>query len=125
MKRKFMFAKIIAVLSFAMFVLLGINYFNAPPERVIQQSETMHTYLVKIPNSAGVCPYALMSMTKGKLKMIEDSHCICPYADNASYMTARCKDIRSVISMLPAQLQNKIRVKIVEENVKDTGTKFL
>lgn len=115
MKRKFMLAKAIGLISFMLLILLAMDFVYTPSDFSGTNIGTMHTYLVKIPASAGVCPYAIMTMTKGKLKVLRDSRCICPYADNSSYMTARCRDIKSVISLLPIKLRNQIQVIIIKE----------
>ncbi len=125
MKKKLVIAEGIIVIALIFITALGINFINAPAGENVMSSNMVHTYLVKIPNAAGVCPYALESMTKGKLQMIDDSKCTCPYSQNASYMTTTCKDIRAIISLLPARLQRKVQVRIVDKAEKESNTKFM
>ena len=125
MYKKFIPGAIIAAVSLIVLIVLGLDSFYGNPGNNMPESGIIHTYLVKIPNSAGVCPYALTAMTKGKLKVVDDPECVCPYNKKASYMTTRCRDIKSVIAMLPERIQNKIQVRVVDETVKKTGAKIL
>jgi len=118
-----MFAKGFTVFSIIILLFVGLVYLNSTDNNTLQKSKVMHTYLVRIPYSAGVCPYSLMSMTKGKLKVLNDPHCVCPYSDNASYMTARCKDVKSVIRMLPSSIQNKVEIKLIDSANDNTNSK--
>ncbi len=114
MKKRFTFVRGMAFFSFIIILFLGLNFFYTPFGSSAKKSDVIHTYLVKIPNDAGVCPYALVSRTNGKLKIVGDSHCVCPYAESAFYMTTRCKDVKTVMEMLPSSLHNKVQIKIID-----------
>ncbi len=125
MKKKFVIIEGIIVISFILLTTLGINYINSPAGVSMSSNTIMHTYLVKIPDNSCVCPYALETMTKGKLKVVHETGCTCPYIQNSSYMTTTCKDIRSIISLLPADIQKTVQVMEIKKTETESRTKFL
>ncbi len=119
MKRKFLFAKGFAFMSIVLMLVLGLSFSSKPQSKELNKIVVTHTYLVKIPYSAGVCPYQLMSMTNGKLQMVNDAGCVCPYihhtsVKNASLMTARCPDIESVKELLPASIRKVVEIQLAD-----------
>ena len=123
MKKMLLSIKGIAFMSVFPMLLLGLTFLNQPQHKQVQKTEVMHTYLLTIPGSAGVCPYQLMQSSNGKLQMIHDAGCsACPYIHNqkssfssAVYMTANCPDMNSVRVLLPASIQNLVQIKLLNE----------
>ena len=114
MKKKFSDLKAISLTFIVLILCLGINLFNSHSESNNQSSEVMHTYLIKIPLDAGICPYALASKSHGKLHMINNSECTCPFSENASYMTTKCRNIKSLLELLPSSIQKKVQIMIID-----------
>lgn len=125
MKSKISFAKGIALFSLVTILFLGIYLYSSPRTTTKTKTEIIHTYLIKVPDNAGVCPYALMSMTNGKLKMVNNPSCVCPFSEHATYMTARCKDKKSVMAMLPASLRKKVQILIVDNSNNKQPNNFI
>ncbi len=123
MKRLILNAKGIALMSVFPILFLGLAFMSHPQSKKIKKTEIINTYLIKIPNTAGVCPYELMQSSNGKLQMYKDPHCVCPYEQNhnssfsnAVYMTANCRDENSVRELLPASIQNLVEIKLLSES---------
>lgn len=119
MKKMILSAKGIVLMSVFPALLFGMIFINHTYKRNVKKAEVMHTFLIKIPNSSGVCPYVLMQSSNGKLKMMNDPNCVCPYEHHSSfsstvYMTAVCPDLNSVKSLLPASIQNLVQIKLVD-----------
>lgn len=115
MKKKFLSAKGIAFMSIIPILFLSLSFTGIPQSKKANKMEVIHTFLVKIPSTAGVCPYELMMMTKGKLQMADDPQCVCPYQHNTSshnaiYMTAKCTDVNSVRALLPACIKDAAEI---------------
>lgn len=113
----------VAFMSVFPILFFGLTLMNHPQSNKAKKTEVMNTYLIKIPNSAGVCPYELMQSSNGRLQMYNDPHCVCPYEqnhnssfNNAVYMTANCPDMNSVIELLPASIQNLVEIKLLSES---------
>ena len=123
MKKTLLSAKGIAFLSLVIILFLGVSFIKTPKSTNAQKAEFMHTYLVKIPNCAGVCPYALMSMTHGRMRMVNNSKCTCPFGEHASYMTVKSKDEKSVIAMLPASIQKEVQIEIADNTRSSLSTR--
>ena len=122
--KKLLSYQAIAILSFAIMIALGVNVLHPSELANNPKEKTMHTYLVAIPASAGVCPYALMSMTNQRLKMVHDPKCVCPYTSNTLLMITRNTNIKSVIDMLPASIKNKVHIIIIDNLHKSYGKTF-
>ncbi len=114
MKRHISLIKAGALFLAVLLLFGGVYLIETPKPQSGNKAEVIHTYLVKIPKSAGVCPYTLMTMTKGKLQMVEEPNCVCPYSQHSIYMKARSKNEKSVMAMLPASLQNKVQIEIAD-----------
>jgi|GEM_PF-2587667 len=101
-------------------LLFGLILFSQPQSKNAKKTEVMHTFLIKIPSSAGVCPYELMKASNGKLQMIHDPNCVCPYEkqnssySNAFYMTAISSDINTARALLPASIRSIVEIKLTD-----------
>ena len=120
MKRMIFSVKGIGFMSIIMILFFGLSFTSLPQSKNLKKTVAMHTFLVKIPGNAGVCPYQLMMMTNGKLQMADDPHCVCPYQHNSSfsstvYMTARCTDVNSVRELLPACIRSTVEIKLQDK----------
>ncbi len=121
MKRTLLSVKGIAFMSVFPILFLGLTFLNQPQHKQVQKAGAMHTYLIMIPSSAGVCPYELMQSSNGRLQMIHQDACSqCPFEhghnssfSNTVYMTANCPDVNSVRSLLPASIQNVVKIKLL------------
>ncbi len=125
MKKTFFSAKGILFLSIVVVLFLGVQFIKAPQKASVQKAEVIHTYLVKIPNCSGVCPYALMSMTHGRMQMLNNAGCVCPYSKNASYMTVRSKNVRSVRAMLPPSIQKEVQIQLADNTNEGEPSKII
>jgi hypothetical protein len=125
MKKKFSAFKAISLTFIVLILCLGINLFNSQSDSNNQNSEVMHTYLIKVPLDAGICPYALASKSHGKLHMINNSECTCPFSENASYMTTKCRNIKSVLELLPSSIQKKVEIRVIDNKTNENKPKSL
>ena len=115
MKKKFLSAKGIALMSVIPILFLCVSFISLPQSKEVKKAEAINTYLVKIPATAGICPYELMMMTKGKLQMADDPQCVCPYQHKISYhtaiyMTARGMDVNSIRALFPECIRNAVEI---------------
>ncbi len=123
MKKRLLSVKGIAFMSVFPILFLGLTFLNQPQHKQVQKTGAMNTYLITIPGSAGVCPYQLMQSSNGRLQMIRNDGCgMCPYMQNHSssfsgavYMTANCPDESSVRALFPAEIQNLVRIKLLNQ----------
>jgi hypothetical protein len=114
MKRKISFVKGLTVFSLLVMLFLGIYLYKSPDVLNGQNSNFMHTYLIKIPADANICPYVLMSKSHGRLHMIDNSNCTCPYAAHDTYLTTRCSDENSVLALFPSSLKSKLQIMVID-----------
>ena len=121
MNKMLLSVKGIAFMSVFPILFLGLTFLNQPQHKQVQKNEVMHTYLLTIPGSAGVCPYQLMQSSNGMMQMIHQNACSqCPFEhgynssfSNTVYMTANCPDVNSVKALLPASIQNVVKIKLL------------
>ncbi len=121
MKKMLLSVKGIAFMSFFTILFLGLTFMNQPKHNQVQKTEALHTYLIMIPSSAGVCPYELMQSSNGMMQMIHQNACSqCPFEhgynssfSNTVYMTANCPDVNSARALLPASIQNVVKIKLL------------
>ncbi len=116
--KKLLSARGIALLSIIPLLFLCLNFSGLQHNK--NKIKAIHTFLVKIPSSSGVCPYQLMMMSKGKLQMINDPQCVCPYAHGTSfqssfYMTIRSTDEKTVRTMLPECIRNEVEINTIDK----------
>jgi len=114
MKKKFSALKFIILTSLILILCLGINFFNSSEELNFKSSEAMHTYLIKIPANAGICPYLLATKSHGMLQILNNPECICPYSEYNTFLTARCKNKNSVLTLFPSFLQKRIQIIVID-----------
>jgi len=114
MKSKISFFKGISVISLFLILFLGIYLFKSPIIPNDQNSNYIHTYLIEIPASAGICPYILTSKSHGRLQLVDYSNCTCPYAEQDTYLITRCRGKNSVLALFPSSLQNKLKIMVID-----------
>ena len=124
MKNKILSVKGLVLMSIVPMLFLCLSFTSISQNKKTNKVEAVHTFLIKIPTAAGVCPYELMMMTKGKLQMVNDPQCVCPYQHTTTFqgtvfMTARSKDVNSIRAMLPECIRNSVQIqKIDKTNIK-------
>lgn len=114
MKSKISFVIGLTVFSLFVMFFLGIYLYKSPEVLDGQNSNYMHTYLIKIPADASICPYVIMSKSHGRLHMVDNSDCSCPYAAHDTYLTTRSNDENSVLALFPSSLQNKLQIMVID-----------
>ena len=125
MKSKISFAKGFIVLSLLMVLFLGNYLFRPHNISGSLNSNYVHTYLIKIPADAGICPYVLMSKSNGRLRMLNTSGCSCPYANHDTYLTTRSNNENSVLDLFPSSIKSKLQIMIIDNFNNKIYPKFL